>query len=82
MIHSQLVKFISPNELFISTYGDGFNVYHCNFKKKADAAMKDTGMNDKDQKAKYMRPARQLLGQLLMIDDDYDVEEEEEEEKY
>ncbi len=42
----------------------------------------DTEMNDKDQKAKYMRPARQLLGQLLMIDDDYDVEEEEEEEKY
>jgi hypothetical protein len=88
MIHSQLVKFISPKELFISTYGDGFKVYHCNFKKKADAAMKtvvndqDTEMNDKDQKAKYMRPARQLLGQLLMIDDDYDVEEEEEEEKY
>jgi hypothetical protein len=83
------VKFLSPKELFVSTYGDGFNVYHCNFKKKADAAMKtvlndqdkDTEMNNKDQKARNMRPARQLLGQLSMIDDDYDVEKEEEEKK-
>ena len=34
MVHSQIVKFISPKELFVSTYGSGFNVYHCDFNRK------------------------------------------------
>jgi hypothetical protein len=54
------VKFISPKELFISTYGDGFNVYHCDFNrrfKQVRGLNEDTNM-DADQKAKYMRPAR------------------------
>jgi len=31
--HSQICKFLSPKELYVSTYGDGFTVYHVDYLK-------------------------------------------------